>query len=143
MEFSLAFTQHSRLNQCLSLSSTDACANVSLTFARTKTLAGDVDGGMVNAVVILETARRAVRTIVASAEERRLHHGTFLAPVTQEKHRRVALNQTLGCRHARVPRDRFGERETKDGLPGSFARARERISKFDALSLCTAACEFC
>jgi len=44
-----------------------------------------VDGSAVNAVVVLETAGRAVRAIVVSAEERRLHHGTFLAPVTREK----------------------------------------------------------
>lgn len=50
---------------------------------------------MVNAVVILETARRAVRTIVVSAEERRLDHGTFLAPVTGKTPRGVALNETL------------------------------------------------
>lgn len=60
-----------------------------LTFARAKTFAGDVDGSVMNAVVVLETARRAVRAIVVSAEERRLHHGTFLAPVTHRKNGRT------------------------------------------------------
>lgn len=82
---------------------------------------------MVNAVVVLETARRAVRAIVASAEERRLHHGTFLAPVTQEKHRRAALNQTLGYRHACVFLERPVRRVRDKGRIAAGVRARENI----------------
>jgi len=54
----------------------------------------------VNAVVVLETAGRAIRAIVVSAEERRLHHGTFLAPVTREKQ---DGRFKTGCRCPRAP----------------------------------------
>jgi len=90
-----SFKRHSGLNRFINFSISqfarhrptgeNASRPLSLTFARAKTFAGDVDGSAMNAVVVFETARRAVRAIVVSAKERRLHHGTFLAPVTREK----------------------------------------------------------
>lgn len=95
-----------------------------------------------NAVVVLETARRAVRAIVASTEERRFHHGTFLAPVTQEKHPTdgFKLDAWLSTRMCFLERPIRQVKETKDRLPG--AHTRENIEIRCSLVV-RAACEFC
>lgn len=50
-----------------------------LTFARTESLAVHLDQATVDAVVVLHSAQRRVRPVIATAEERRLHHWAGLA----------------------------------------------------------------
>jgi alkylhydroperoxidase family enzyme len=102
-----------------------------------------------NAVVVFETARRAVRAIVVSAEERRLHHGTFLAPVTQEKQRRRRFKLLAAAVHPRESllegQERFSE--TKDNvppLPPSLPPPlRPCVENIEIRCSRRAACEFC
>lgn len=49
------------------------------TFARTESLAEDLDGGVVQTVVVVQAAEGAVGAVVCAAEERRLHDGARVA----------------------------------------------------------------
>lgn len=51
--------------------------------ARAEALAGHADARLVDAVVVVEAAQRAVCPVVGTAVERRLHHWTWLAPTIQ------------------------------------------------------------
>jgi len=48
--------------------------------ARAETLAGHADARLVDAVVVVQAAQRAVRPVVGAAVERWLDHGTRIAP---------------------------------------------------------------
>lgn len=50
------------------------------TFARTEAFAGHFHGAVVDAIVIVHTAERAVGAIVCTAQENWLHHWTWTAP---------------------------------------------------------------
>lgn len=79
-----------------------------LTFARAESFASDANWRVVDAVVVFKSARRAVRAIIISAKERRLHHRTFLTSETKRgRVTRTSLNKTVDHVNVLIARVRF------------------------------------